>query len=47
VDLGAEGIDLIWTWPDVLPVSVNGWDIQRLSVEDVGVQTSARTSALT
>jgi hypothetical protein len=29
-DPGAEGIHLLWTWPDVLPVSIGGYDIQRL-----------------
>jgi hypothetical protein len=31
-DPGAEGIHLLWTWPDVLPLSVDGYDIQRLEV---------------
>lgn len=26
---GAQGIHLIWTWPDVLPLSEQGYDIQR------------------
>ena len=30
-DPGAEGIHLLWTWPDVLPLSIDGYDIQRLS----------------
>ena len=29
-DPGATGIHLLWTWPDVLPLSVRGYDIQRL-----------------
>jgi hypothetical protein len=30
LDPGAEGIHLVWSWPDVLPLSVSGYDIQRL-----------------
>jgi len=29
-DPSGEGIHLLWTWPDVLPLSVGGYDIQRL-----------------
>jgi hypothetical protein len=29
-DSGAAGIHLLWTWPDVLPLSTHGYDIQRL-----------------
>jgi hypothetical protein len=30
LDPGAEGIHLVWTWPDTLPISEKGFDIQRL-----------------
>jgi hypothetical protein len=30
LDAGARGIHLLWTWPDVLPLSIGGYDIQRL-----------------
>jgi hypothetical protein len=30
LDPGAEGIHLVWTGPDTLPISQNGYDIQRL-----------------
>lgn len=33
LDAGAEGIHLLWTWPDVLPLSIDGYDIQRLDGE--------------
>jgi hypothetical protein len=29
LDPGAEGIYLVWTWPDLLPLSENGYDVQR------------------
>ncbi len=29
-DAGAAGIHLLWTWPDVLPISTPGYDVQRL-----------------
>jgi hypothetical protein len=28
-EAGAEGIHLAWTWPDLLPLSLKGYDIQR------------------
>ncbi|MGA7190493.1 MAG: hypothetical protein WBY66_18515, partial [Candidatus Acidiferrales bacterium] len=30
-DPDAKGIHLLWTWPDVLPISTHGYDIQRLA----------------
>jgi hypothetical protein len=33
LDPGAEGIHLLWTWPDVLPLSINGYDIQRIDTK--------------
>jgi hypothetical protein len=30
VDAGAQGIHLVWSWSDSLPLSVGGYDIQRL-----------------
>lgn len=34
VDAGAEGIHLVWSWPDTLPISEGGFDIQRLGSTD-------------
>ena len=34
IDLGAEGIEVLWTWPDTLPLSVQGYDILRLGSRD-------------
>lgn len=34
LDHGAEGIHLLWTWPDTLPISQGGYDIQRLGSKD-------------
>lgn len=31
LDAGAEGIHLVWAWSPVLPLSVDGYDVQRLS----------------
>src|SRR4051812_40051698 len=31
LDPAGTGIHLIWTWPDVLPLSEGGYDIQRLT----------------
>ena len=31
LDAGAEGIHLVWAWSSVLPLSVDGYDVQRLS----------------
>jgi hypothetical protein len=31
LDANAEGIHLVWSWPDTLPLSAGGWDIQRLN----------------
>ena len=29
-DPGAEGIEVLWTWPDNLPLSTQGYDVLRL-----------------
>lgn len=29
-DPGAEGIEILWTWPDTLPLSLKGYDVLRL-----------------
>ena len=34
LDPGAEGIHLLWTWPDVLPLSIDGYDIQRIDAKE-------------
>jgi hypothetical protein len=34
LDPGAQGIHLVWSWPDVLPVSMDGYDVQRISNRD-------------
>lgn len=34
LDSGNEGIYLVWTWPDLLPLSENGYDVQRREVFD-------------
>ncbi|MEA2665885.1 MAG: hypothetical protein QOI11_2829, partial [Candidatus Eremiobacteraeota bacterium] len=31
LDAGAEGIHLVWAWSPVLPISIDGYDVQRLS----------------
>jgi hypothetical protein len=31
LDSGYEGIHLVWSWPDTLPISIDGYDIQRLA----------------
>jgi hypothetical protein len=31
LDANAEGIHLVWSWPNTLPLSAGGWDIQRLN----------------
>ena len=43
LDAGAEGIHLVWTWPDVLPVSQGGYDIQRLGSKDQRWQRRCQT----
>ena len=43
LDAGAEGIHLVWTWPDVLPVSQGGYDIQRLGSKDQRWQRRCET----
>jgi hypothetical protein len=30
VDPGAAGIDVLWTWPDSLPLSLKGYDVLRI-----------------
>jgi hypothetical protein len=35
LDAGAEGIHLVWTWPDVLPLSIGGYDIQRIDAREL------------
>src|SRR5262245_38307752 len=30
-DAGAEGIHIIWAWPSIVPISIKGYDIQRIS----------------
>ncbi len=32
-DTEATGIHLLWTWPEVLPISAHGYDIQRLEYD--------------
>ncbi len=34
LDPGFEGIHLGWSWPDVLPLSIGGYDVQRLANRD-------------
>ena len=34
LDPGAEGIHLVWSWPDDLPISVHGYDVQRIDGRD-------------
>jgi hypothetical protein len=34
LDAGAEGIHLVWSWPDVLPLSIGGYDIQRIGARE-------------
>lgn len=33
-DPGFEGIHLVWSWPQTLPISIDGYDIQRLTAKD-------------
>ena len=30
VDPGTAGIDVLWTWPDTLPLSLKGYDVLRI-----------------
>lgn len=42
-DAGAQGIHLVWSWPDVLPLSEHGYDIQRLGASDQRMQERCET----
>jgi hypothetical protein len=42
-DAGAEGIHLLWTWPDVLPLSAHGYDIQRLEYRRLDTKGTCET----
>ena len=34
LDAGAQGIHLVWSWPDVLPLSEHGYDVQRIELAE-------------
>jgi hypothetical protein len=34
-DPGAEGIEILWTWPDTLPLSLKGYDVLRLESREM------------
>ena len=42
-DAGAEGIHLLWTWPDVLPLSAHGYEIQRLEYRRLDSTSTCET----
>jgi hypothetical protein len=46
IDAGAQGIHLLWSWPDVLPVSTGGYDIQRLPYKRAESRTQCETITL-
>jgi hypothetical protein len=35
VDPGSEGIEVLWTWPDTLPLSADGYDLLRLDSREI------------
>ncbi|HEY5340688.1 MAG TPA: hypothetical protein VIK27_06655, partial [Candidatus Aquilonibacter sp.] len=45
-DQGATGIHLLWSWPDVLPLSVHGYDIQRLPYQRSDRRSECETITL-
>jgi hypothetical protein len=45
-DQGASGIHLLWSWPDVLPLSVHGYDIQRLPYQRSDRRSTCETITL-
>ena len=45
-DAGAEGIHLLWSWPDALPLSAGGYDIQRLPYQRTERRSTCETITL-
>lgn len=43
VDPGSEGIEVLWTWPDTLPLSVKGYDVLRLESREIPWQSRCET----
>jgi hypothetical protein len=43
VDPGAEGIEVLWTWPDTLPLSANGYDVLRIEARDISWRPQCET----
>ena len=43
LDPGYEGIHLVWSWPDVLPLSEHGYDIQRLDLSEERIPERCET----
>src|ERR1019366_5580977 len=35
VDPGAEGIEILWTWTDTLPLSTHGYDVLRIEGREI------------
>jgi len=44
-DPGAEGIEVLWTWPDTLPLSTQGYDVLRLDARDIRMREVCETIA--
>ena len=42
-DPGAEGIEVLWTWPDILPLSTQGYDVLRLDGREIPWQQTCET----
>jgi hypothetical protein len=42
-DPGAEGIEVLWTWPDNLPLSTQGYDVLRLDGREIPWQQTCET----
>jgi hypothetical protein len=43
VDPGAQGIAVLWTWPDTLPLSANGYDVLRIESREAHWESHCET----
>ena len=43
MDPGAYGIEILWTWPDTLPLSLKGYDILRIESREVRDRSDCET----
>jgi hypothetical protein len=43
IESGSEGIEVLWTWPAVLPISIDGYDVWRLDQREFRLTSVCET----